>query len=114
MGRIYLPKDRLARQEGASKKIRLVQEQFLARGHVQPSLPSNVSPLAALAARLGDFEPLQGNGVELLTDYQGSIQRLIADIAAARRHVHLLYYIFEDDETGRRVAGALAERRREA
>ncbi|HXR08663.1 MAG TPA: cardiolipin synthase, partial [Candidatus Acidoferrum sp.] len=109
VGRIYLPKDRLARQEGASKKIRLVQEQFLARGHALPSLPSNVSPLAALAARLGDFEPLQGNDVELLTDYQGSIQRLIADIEAARGHVHLLNYIFEDDETGRRVAKALAE-----
>ena len=95
-------------QEGASKKIRLVQEQFLARGDSLPSLPPNVSPLAALAARLGDFEPLQGNRVELLTDYQGSIQRLIADIEAARRHVHLLCYIYEDDETGRRVAEALA------
>ncbi len=108
VGRIYLPKDRLVRQEGASKKIRLVQEQFLARGHSLPSLPPHVSPLAALAARLGDFEPLQGNKVELLTDYQGSIGRLIADIEAAHRHVHLLCYIYEDDETGRRVAEALA------
>ncbi len=108
VGRIYLPKDRLARQERASKKIRLVQEQFLSQGHSLPSLPPHVSPLAALAARLGDFEPLQGNEVELLADYQGSIQRLIADIEAARHHVHLLYYIFEDDETGWRVAQALA------
>jgi cardiolipin synthase len=108
LGRIYLPKDRLARQERASQKIRLVQEQFLSQGHSLPSLPPNISPLAALAARLGDFEPLQGNEVELLTDYQASIQRLIADIEAARRHVHLLCYIFEDDETGRRVAQALA------
>ena len=80
VGRIYLPKDRLLRQERASKKIRLVQEQMLARSPALPSLPPNVSPLAALAARLGDFEPLHGNRVELLTDYYGSIQRLIADI----------------------------------
>jgi cardiolipin synthase len=107
-GRIYLPQDRLARQERASKKIRIVQEQMMARSSSAPGLPPNVSPLAALAARLGDFEPLHGNRVELLTDYQGSTERLIADIDAARRHVHLLYYIFEDDETGRRVAEALA------
>jgi cardiolipin synthase len=108
VGRIYLPKDRLARQERASKKIRIVQEQMLARQAPEPGLPPNVSPLAALAARLGDFEPLHGNRVELLTDYQGSIERLVADIDGARRHVHLLYYIFEDDVTGRRVAEALA------
>jgi cardiolipin synthase len=94
VGRIYLPKDRLARQERASKKIRIVQEQMLARQAPEPGLPPNVSPLAALAARLGDFEPLHGNRVELLTDYQGSIERLVADIDGARRHVHLLYYIF--------------------
>ena len=108
VGRIYLPKDRLIRQERASKKIRLVQEQMLARSPTLPGLPPKVSPLAALAAQLGDFEPLHGNRVELLTDYKGSIQRLIADIDAARRHVHLLCYIYMDDETGRRVAEALA------
>lgn len=108
VGRIYLPKDRLLRQRRASEKIRLVQEQMLARSPALPSLPPNVSPLAALAARLGDFEPLRGNRVELLTDYYGSIQRIIADIDGARRHVHLLCYIFEDDATGRKVAEALA------
>jgi cardiolipin synthase len=108
VGRIYLPKGRLARMERASQKIRLVQEQMVARSSSPPGLPPNVSPLAALAARLGDFEPLDGNRVELLTDYQGAMERLVADIDAARRHVHLLYYIFEDDETGRRVAAALA------
>ena len=108
VGRIYLPKNRLERQERASQKIRMVQEQMLSLRPPQPSLPPNLSPLAALAARLGDFEPIGGNQVELLTDYTGSINRLIADIDAARRHVHLLYYIYSDDETGRRVTDALA------
>ena len=36
------------------------------------------------------------------------IDRLIADIDAARQHVHLLFYIFQDDSVGRRVAEALA------
>src|SRR5208282_3933698 len=44
---------------------------------------------------------------ELLADYDAAIDRLVADIDGAGHHVHLLYYIFADDETGRRVADAL-------
>jgi cardiolipin synthase A/B len=108
LGRIYLPKNRLERQQRASEKIRLVQDQMIATCPAQPALSSSLSPLAALAARLGDFKPLNGNQVELLTDYAGSINRLIADIDAARQHVHLLYYIYAKDETGQRVTEALA------
>src|SRR5439155_1371509 len=60
---------------------------------------------AALATNLGDFKPLGGNDVQLLTDYDVSIELLIADIEAAKYHVHLLYYIFENDKTGNRVGG---------
>lgn len=107
VGRANLPKHRLDRQERASKKIREVQEQMLARRGPPPLLPPNVTPMAILAARLGDFAPLNGNQVELMTDYAASIDRLVADIEAATHHVHLLYYIYDDDATGRRVADAL-------
>jgi cardiolipin synthase len=106
VGRIYLPKDRLERQKRASEKIRVVQKQM--QGFPKPSLPPNLTPLATLARHLGDFEPWAGNSVELLTDYGGTIDRLVADIDAAQRHVHLLYYIYENDDVGIRVAGALA------
>src|SRR5271154_3715376 len=108
VGRIYLPKNRIDRHEFASKKIRVVQEQMLSCRGPRPSLPPNVTPLATLATRLGDFEPLSGNQVELLTDYAASLDRLVSDIDAASQHVHLLYYIYDDDATGRRVADALA------
>ena len=42
-----------------------------------------------------------------LPDYDDAIARLIADIDAATRHVHLLYYIFADDPIGNRVGDAL-------
>ncbi len=44
----------------------------------------------------------------MLADYDGTIDRLIADIDAARDHVHLLYYIIGDDDTAERVVDALA------
>jgi cardiolipin synthase len=64
-------------------------------------------PIAALVERLGGLPAFGHNAVELLPDYTGALDRLIADIDAARHYVHLLYYIFADDTQGRRVADAV-------
>jgi len=48
-----------------------------------------------------------GNRGEPISDSQQLIERLRADIAAATHHVHLLYYIFADDEIGRALADAV-------
>ncbi len=107
-GRIYVPKRRIEQQARASERIRAVQEQLAGRTFAAPKLPADKEAIVTLARRLGDFEPFGGNRVELITDYAGYIDLLIADIDAARHHVHLLYYIWGDDEIGRRVADALA------
>lgn len=65
------------------------------------------APIAALAARLGYMPAVGGNQVELIDDYQTVIDRLIADIDAARQSVRLLVYIFADDAVGRQVVDAL-------
>ena len=107
-GRIYVPRHRIEEQERASSHIRAVQAQMSTQTAATAQLPAHLAATAALAANLGDFEPFAGNQVDLLSDYDGAIDRLVADIENARHHAHLLYYIFEDDESGRRVAGALA------
>jgi len=94
-------------QERASKFIREAQAQIGARVTVEPALPAALQCIPALARQLGDFETLAGNNVELLPDYSGTIDRIIADIEAAKQHVHLLFYIFLADQTGQRVAAAL-------
>src|SRR6185503_13716566 len=66
-----------------------------------------INHVVALAQRLGDFNILGDNRIELLDDYEGAIDRLVADIDAATHHVHLLYYIVADDRTGNRVGDAL-------
>ncbi|RYG59859.1 MAG: cardiolipin synthase [Alphaproteobacteria bacterium] len=53
--------------------------------------------------------PSSGNAVELINEYDAFTTRLIEDINKAEHHVHLLFYIFKKDATGRRVARALAE-----
>jgi cardiolipin synthase A/B len=106
-GRIYLPKRRIEMQERASHRIREVQAQRLAVIASPHELPAHLQPIAHLGTQLGDFEVSAGNSVELLTDYAGAIDRLITDIDAAQHSAHLLFYIFDADATGRRVADAL-------
>ncbi|WP_218578282.1 cardiolipin synthase [Vineibacter terrae] len=78
-----------------------------ATGALSPFIVPAPGPAAALARGIGWMPVLSGNAVEFLPDYDGAIDRLVADIDGAQQHVHLLFYIFADDTTGRRVMAAL-------
>ena len=65
-------------------------------------------PIALQALKISRMPVLPGNRFELLGESTQTVERLVADIDAATAHVHLLYYILADDETGRKVSGALA------
>lgn len=107
-GRVHLPRNRIEMQERASRRIREVQAQLASSSSSSSTaLPPELQSVAHLGQQLGDFEVTPDNHVELLTDYAGTIDRLIADIDAAGQTVHLLFYIFDDDATGRRVEEAL-------
>lgn len=72
-----------------------------------PRLPERFLPASLLIEQLGQFPTLGSNDIELLADYEGVIDRLIADIEQATEHVHVVIYIFADDRTGGRVIEAL-------
>lgn len=108
IGRPYLPRRRQERQERAIRLIRELRLRFADSAHLtRPKLAEPLDQAVTLAQQLGDFGILGNNRFELVTDYQAAINLLVADIDAARHHVHLLYYIFADDATGRRIADAL-------
>lgn len=107
-GRIYLPKKRVELQRRASELVHKAIEQWDV--HQAPEtrqVPTVVNQAARLAKALGEFPVSTGNTVELLDEYDASLERLIEDIEAAKNHVHLLYYIFADDPVGQRVVDAL-------
>jgi len=107
VGRIRVPAFRRKLQEQASEQIKKAQAQIGAQIVAQPDLPAQLQIIPEQAKRLGTFEPFAGNTFEFLRDYEGSIDRLIQDIDAAKRHVHLLTYIYRTDRIGRKVADAL-------
>jgi cardiolipin synthase len=108
IGENRLPHRRLVKRQALQKRLDELQQR-----HV-PSLPSaravldqDFLPAIKLAETLGRMPIMFGNRVQLLNHAHDVIDRLVADIEAAERHVHLLFYIFEVDATGLRVCAAL-------
>ena len=64
-------------------------------------------PAFRYAASINGFQTVAGSSAELMADAAATNAHLIADIDAAQSHVHVLYYIWLGDQTGRDVAQAL-------
>ena len=74
---------------------------------VEPDGADGFSLLVHLAEHGGGLPVVTGNAISFMSQAEAAIDRLVADIDAAEHHVHLLFYIFQDDLVGRRVGGAL-------
>jgi cardiolipin synthase len=108
IGRAYMSRQRLTVQQQIYETIRRVEPKALAGAAIpEPPVSRELLPALRLAEQLSEFPVLAGNRFELLPAYDAAIDRIIADVEAAANYAHLLFYIFEDDETGRRMADAL-------
>jgi cardiolipin synthase len=108
IGRARLPRwqrERLAKLPQAMARIvsRLAHHPNIFHPEVAPALSQAVE----LAENLGGSPILGGNAVELLTDYDGTLARLGADIDGAQNHVHLMFFIFADDAATAPIVEAL-------
>lgn len=109
IGRPSLPRDRRRALKRLPALLGGVKTRLRRHPNVfMPSIDPALAHAATLAQHLGYLPILGGNAAELLGDYDGVIDRLVRDIDEARNHVHLLFYIFADDATGRTVIDALA------
>ncbi|TNF17493.1 MAG: cardiolipin synthase [Rhodobacteraceae bacterium] len=70
-------------------------------------IESEYRPAFAYAASVNGFFPVAGNRGELLSGAEDFLDRMVADIDAAETHVHVLFYIWLEDYTGRAIGRAL-------
>jgi cardiolipin synthase len=70
-------------------------------------IPERYTPLFRVGTSISGFEPISGNRARLLPDSNSTIDAMVADIDAARDHVHLLFYIWLTDNNGCKIAEAL-------
>ena len=83
----------------------------IATSAARADLPDRLDAIADLASGLAGLPPVKGNRIDLLEDYDGSIDALVAEIDKAEHHVHLQYYIFADDGAGRKIVQAVERAR---
>jgi cardiolipin synthase len=91
-------------------RLEHLKKQFDRHPHVtHPELGPQCKAAITLAERFGSMPILDGNSVTLISDTNEVIRQLTADIEKAKEHVHMLFFIFRNDQTGRRVANALKQ-----
>ncbi len=110
VGEYGLSRPRLTRRLKSHKDFHRINSEYLeSPSYHGCHVSKDYEVLVNLAERHGGLSLLGGNKAGLIADTSDFIASLISDINNARHHIHLLFYIFRDDDTGKRVARALAD-----
>ncbi len=72
-----------------------------------PEVGPEYERLFHIGKSISGFEPVPGNRATLMPDSDSAIDAMIADIDAARSHVHLAFYIWLPDTNGLKMVEAL-------
>jgi cardiolipin synthase A/B len=82
---------------------------YVAAGTTRPeaNVPEQYQHLFQLGQSISGFEAIGGNIGRLMANSNAAIDTMVADIDAAKEHVHLLFYIWLPDNNGTKVVEAL-------
>ena len=72
--------------------------------------PKEFASLARLLFQIDDSPVLQGSKVEIITSGPQKFDALLNDIEQATDHIHMEYFIFNNDETGRKIKQTLMKK----
>ena len=75
--------------------------------YLRPEFPERCGPLFRLGETINGFAPVGGNTARLMADSNAGIDTMVADMDAARGHIHLIFYIWLADNNGLKVVEAL-------
>lgn len=69
--------------------------------------------LASMIEKNFDAKIYDGSSIRIFTDGKSKFESLIHHLEGANSHIHLQYYIFEDDEIGNRIRDILIQKAKE-
>jgi cardiolipin synthase A/B len=108
VGEVRLGGRRVKRHQEIVKRIEQAARPSQAvQRSLRPEIALQYEPIASLGEAVSQFPVIGGNEIELLSDTDVFMQRLVEDIDASEYHCHLLSYIYLTDHSGTRVANAL-------
>lgn len=104
-------KERLISKKGFSR----LSKRPMAEYQAQEALGdfSGRNQLIPFFHRVSNALPFEGNDVQVFTDGYSMYQELFRRIAKAKHHIHLEFYIFENDAVGRLLRDLLIDKARE-
>lgn len=104
-------KERLISKKGFSR----LSKRPMAEYQVQEALGdfTGRNQLIPFFHRVSNALPFEGNDVQVFTDGYSMYQELFRRIAKAKHHIHLEFYIFENDAVGRLLRDLLIDKARE-
>ncbi len=77
------------------------------------SLPPEYSTLINFFRKTDQSFPFDGNNISIFTSGYDKFQTLIRELYKANEHIHIDYYIFEDDALGRLIRDVLIDKAKE-
>lgn len=101
-------RERLISRKAANRISRKSLQAYIEQNSFQ--FPSEYYSLISLFRSLNKALPFEGNRTEVYADGYTMIQSLMREIIKARHHIHLEFYIFEDDALGRMVRDLLVDK----
>ncbi len=104
-------KEKLISKKGYTRLIKRPMAEYQAQKAFK--YPEDQHQLMRFFRKINNALPFEGNKIEVYTDGLSMLQSLIKEISKAQHHIHLQFYIFEDDSVGRLLRDLLMDKARQ-
>ena len=104
-------KERLISKKGYSRLSKRPMAEYQAQEAFHDLDKKNA--LVLFFRKVNNALPFDGNQVDMYTDGYAMLQALMHEISLAKHHIHLQFYIFENDPVGRLLRDLLIDKARE-
>lgn len=104
-------KERLISKKGYSRLSKRPMTEYQAQEAFHDLDKKNA--LVLFFRKVNNALPFDGNQVDMYTDGYAMLQALMHEISLAKHHIHLQFYIFENDPVGRLLRDLLIDKARE-
>ena len=103
-------RERRISKKGYSRLLSKPRAEFQAQEAV--IVPTEYKHLVKLFQNVDQSFPFGGNQIETYIEGQSMLNALLEELRKAEHHIHMEFYIFNDDEVGHKVLQVLEERAR--
>ena len=108
LGETSIGRRRIARSRKVLERLPpMASAAFGNEADLKAEFPARFEPLFRLGKTINGFVPVGGNKGQLMADSNTAIDNMVADMDAAREHIHLIFYIWLVDNNGLKVVEAL-------